>query len=107
VEYRARPQERNEPLETLSPSLEPLEPHKQDLLVLGGLTLVDSYQFEDGHSAEIAGLLTATPLTRDRVYCGISVDQLAARKLARETWIDSLVLGLNGVPDCRWENTGS
>jgi hypothetical protein len=97
VEYRSRPQARNEPLETLSPSLEPLEPHKPDLLVLGGLTLVDSYQFEDGHSAEIAGLLTATPLTRDRVHCGISVDQLAARKLERETWIDSLVLGLNGA----------
>jgi hypothetical protein len=97
VEYRARPQERDEPLDALSPSLEPLEPHKQDLLVLGGLTLVDSHQFEDGHSAEIAGLLTATPLARDRVHCGVSVDQLAAHKLERETWIDSLVLGLNGA----------
>jgi hypothetical protein len=97
VEYRAQPLERNEPLETLSPTLEPLAPYKSNLLVLGGLTLVDSHQFEDGHSAEIAGLMTGAPLARDRVYCGTSIDQFAARQLERETWIDSLVLGLNGA----------
>jgi len=97
VEYRARPLERNEPLQTLSPTLQPLADHQDDLLVLGGLTLVDSFQFEDGHSAEIAGLLTATPLARDQVRCGISVDQLAARKLQGRTPIDSLVLGVNGA----------
>jgi hypothetical protein len=97
VEYRAKAEERNEPLNALSPTLEPLGAHKEDLLVLGGLTLVDSYQFEDGHSAEIAGLLTGAPLARDRVWCGASVDQVAARKLEGKTWIDSLVLGLNGA----------
>jgi hypothetical protein len=97
VSYHSLPQERDEPLTTLSPSLEPLERHKDRLLVLGGLTLVDSYQFEDGHSAEIAGLLTGAPLVRERVHCGPSVDQVAAQHFANKTYVDSLVLGLNGA----------
>lgn len=97
VVYQSVPQERNEPLTSLSPSLQPLEPHKKDLLVLGGLTLIDTHQFEDGHSAEIASLLTCAPLMRDQVQCGVSVDQLAARHLEGKTYLDSLVLGLNGA----------
>jgi hypothetical protein len=97
VVYQSAAQERDEPLSALSPTLEPLQPHRADLLVLGGLTLVDSYQFEDGHSAEIAGLLTGAPLGRDRVACGTSVDQLAAQHLEGTTYLDSLVLGLDGA----------
>ena len=97
VVYQAAPRECDEPLSELSPTLQPLARHKQDLLVLGGLTLIDTHQFEDGHSAEIAALLTAAPLHRDRVYCGPSVDQVAARHLGGKTAIDSLVLGLSGA----------
>lgn len=97
VSYQAVAQERNEALGVLSPTLEPLEPHKSELLVLGGLTLIDTNQFEDGHSAEIAALLTCAPLQRDEVRCGISVDQLAARRLEGKTYLDALVLGLNGA----------
>jgi hypothetical protein len=97
VVYQAVPQEKNEPLTALSPTLEPLAPHKDDLLVLGGLTLIDTHQFEDGHSAEIAGLLTGAPLMRDRAYCGTSVDQFAAQQLEGKTYLDSLVLGLSGA----------
>lgn len=97
VGYQAVPQERNEPLGQLSPTLEPLEPHKQDLLVLGGLSLIDTHQFEDGHSAEIAALLTCAPLMRDHVHCGVSVDQFAASRLEGKTYLDSLVLGVNGA----------
>ena len=97
VVYQAGPRECDEPLGTLSPTLEPLERHKKDVLVLGGLTLIDTHQFEDGHSAEIAALLTAAPLRRDRVHCGPSVDQVAARHFERATAVDSLVLGLSGA----------
>jgi hypothetical protein len=97
VVYQDVPKERNEPLGALSPTLEPLEPHKKDLLVLGGLTLVDTHMFEDGHSAEIAGLLTGAALNRERVFCGTSVDQVAARRFDGKTYLDSLVLGLNGA----------
>jgi hypothetical protein len=96
VVYQAPAEERNEPLGQLSPSLEPLEAHKKDLLVLGGLSLIDTHQFEDGHSAEIAALLTCAPLMRDQVQCGVSVDQFAARQLEGKCYLDSLVLGLNG-----------
>lgn len=97
VGYQARPQESDQPLTDLSPTLEPLTPHKEDLIVLGGLNLIDTHQFEDGHSAEIAALLTCAPLMRDRVYVGPSVDQFAARHLEGKTYLDSLILGLNGA----------
>ena len=96
VGYQAVPQERNEALGVLSPTLEPLEAYKQQLLVLGGLSLIDTHQFEDGHSAEIASLLTCAPLMRDQVQCGTSVDQFAAKHLEGKTYLDALVLGLSG-----------
>jgi hypothetical protein len=96
VEWLGPAQERDEPLGILSPTLEPLEPHKKDLLVLGGLTLSDAHGFEDGHSAEIGALLTATIYEKDRLHCGVSVDQLAARALQGRTLVDALVLGLHG-----------
>ena len=98
VTYQALAEERSEPLTMLSPTLEPLATYKEQLLVLGGLTLADPVnQFEDGHSPEIATLLTAAPLNRDRLECGVSCDQYAAQRLARFTYLDSLVLGLNGA----------
>lgn len=97
VVYQSVAREADEPLTELSPTLEPLDRHKNDLFVFGGLTLIDTHQFEDGHSAEIAALLTCAPLQRDRVQCGISVDQFAARRLESRTYLDSLVIGLNGA----------
>lgn len=97
VGYQAAPQERNELLSQLSPTLEPLTPHIKDLLVLGGLCLIDTHQFEDGHSAEIASLLTCAPLLRDRVHVGTSIDQVAAKHFDGKTYLDSLVIGLNGA----------
>ena len=96
VEHLGPSVERNEPLGTLPPSLEPLEKVKKDVLVLGGLTLANAYGFEDGHSAEIGALLTGVPFSRDRIHCGVSVDQLAARHFEGKTYLDALVIGLNG-----------
>ena len=96
VEWLGASISRNEPLDVLPPSLEPLEKVKQDVLVLGGLTLANAYGFEDGHSAEIGALLTAVPFARDRVSCGVSLDQHAARHLEGKTYLDALVIGLNG-----------
>jgi hypothetical protein len=97
VEWLGKPETRNEPLGILSPSLEPLEPVKKDVLVLGGLALTQGLQFEDGHSGEIATLLTASPLAPDRVQCAVSVDQVAARHFDGRTYLDALVLGLHGA----------
>jgi hypothetical protein len=98
VEYRAPAKEHHEALSQLSPTLEPLAPFKEHLLLLGGLTLAHSeFTSEDGHSPEIACLLTGAGLTRERVHVGISVDQFAARRLKGKTYLDSLVLGLEGA----------
>jgi hypothetical protein len=96
VEWLGASVARNEPLDALPPSLEPLEKVKKDVLVLGGLTLANAYGFEDGHSAEIGALLTAVPFARDRVSCGVSLDQHAARHCEGKTYLDALVIGLNG-----------
>jgi hypothetical protein len=97
VEYLGAAVERNEPLEALPPSLEPLERVKRHVLLLGGLTLANAHGFEDGHSAEIGALLTAVPFARDRVSCGVSVDQHAARHFEGKTYLDALVIGLHGA----------
>lgn len=96
VEHLGPSVERNEPLGTLPPSLEPLEKVKKEILLLGGLTLANAYGFEDGHSAEIGALLTGVPFARDRVECGVSIDQLASRHFEGKTFLDALVVGLHG-----------
>jgi hypothetical protein len=96
VEHLGPPLEKNEALDVLSPSLEPLEPVKKDVLVLGGLTLSSAFGFEDGHSAEIGALLTGAQFSKEKLQCGISVDQLAAKHLEGKTYLDALVVGLNG-----------
>lgn len=97
VEWLGASLSRNEPLGELSPSLEPLEKVKKDVLLLGGLTLANAFGFEDGHSAEIGALLTAVPFERERVSCGISLDQAAARHFEGKTFLDALVIGLHGA----------
>jgi hypothetical protein len=96
VEFLGKSLVANEPLSKLPPSLEPLEPHAKNILLLGGLTLAHGLQFEDGHSGEIATLLTGSPLAPDRILCDVSVDQAAARHFDGKTYLDSLVVGLNG-----------
>ena len=96
VEYLGPSGEKNQPLDVLSPSLEPLEKVKKELLVFGGLTLSNAHGFEDGHSAEIGALLTGATFARDKVECSISIDQLAARHFEGKTPLDALVAGLHG-----------
>lgn len=98
VEFLGKAHRVDAPLGTLSPTLEPLAPHRKDVLLLGGLTLAKTgFTFEDGHSREIGSLLTASPLLRERVHCGVSVDQFAAQRLEGRTFLDALVLGLHGA----------
>jgi hypothetical protein len=96
VEHLGPAIERNEPIGELSPSLEALEKHKQDVLILGGLTLSSAFGFEDGHSAEVGALLTGALFAKDKLSCGISVDQVAARHFEGKTSLDALVIGLTG-----------
>jgi hypothetical protein len=83
----------------LSPTLEPLAPFRDRLLVMSGLNnSVGDPQPGEGETAphERAGgvfLTSVHPEREGRV--GISVDQIAAKELGRQTQLASLELGLH------------
>jgi hypothetical protein len=85
---------------TLSPTLEPIAPLKDRVLVLTNLW---NEVVKDGsvHLPRCAGFLTATRITKTQgadVSCnGISMDQVAAQRTGRQTPLPSLELGV--VPD--------
>lgn len=86
----------------LSPLLQPLAPHKQDLLILGQLMNKNStVEGVDGHYARTANLLTSMPIQKtigDNINSGgISVDQLIAEKIGHETLFPSLEYGLDRI----------
>jgi len=73
--------------------LQPLEPFKEKMIFLEGL-----YNAEAGkggiHSAQTGNLLTGAALEGGGgIRSGVSVDQLLAQKIGRETKVPSLVLG--------------
>jgi hypothetical protein len=78
---------------TLGKVLEPLTPFKDRMLFIRGL-----YNAEAGkggiHSAQTGNLLTGAPLEGGGgIRSGISVDQLLAGRVGRQTKVPSLVLG--------------
>jgi hypothetical protein len=85
-------------LDRLPSILRSLEPHKQDLLVLSGLS--HSGRSDGGLNAhEHCALmhLTASESVRKvngRLHAGVSVDQAAARAVGEETYLPSLEFGL-------------
>ncbi|QEL14971.1 DUF1552 domain-containing protein [Limnoglobus roseus] len=83
----------------LSPTLEPLEPFKKDVLVLGGLTCDKARSNGDGpgdHARAMAAFLTGAQAKKTGgadFQAGVSVDQLAAQKVGAATRFPSLELG--------------
>lgn len=83
----------------LPPSLEPLQPHRDDLLVLTGLTADKARAHGDGggdHARALAAFLTGVqPRKTDGtdIRAGISVDQVAAARLGELTRLPSLEIG--------------
>jgi len=81
----------------LSPSLQPLAARKQDITVMSGLWNRAS-NTGDGHYVKTGGYLTSTTITRttgDHLNSnGVSMDQLAAKKIGLYTPLPSLELGL-------------
>jgi Protein of unknown function (DUF1552) len=81
----------------LSPTLAPLAPVKDDLLVLNELWNRAS-DTGDGHYVKTGGFLTSTTITRttgeNLNSNGISMDQIAARKVGILTPLPSLELGI-------------
>jgi hypothetical protein len=97
------------PLTELSPTLQPLAKHKDDLLVLSELWNAGSVG-GDGHYVKTAGLLTGTTITkttgRDLRSGGVSMDQLAAQHVGRDTPLPSLELGIEPVTNFVDSNVG-
>ncbi len=89
----------------LPPSLEPLAPVRDDLLVLSGLALDPARAHGDGggdHARAMATFLTGTHPRKTGgadLRAGISVDQLAAREVGRATRFASLEIGCEGGRD--------
>jgi hypothetical protein len=93
----------------LSPTLQPLEQHKDNLLVLTELMNAGSLG-GDGHYVKTSGFLTGTTITKttgkDLRAGGVSMDQLAAQKVGRETPLPSLELGIEPVTNFVDDNVG-
>lgn len=83
-----------------SPSLMPLEPFRKELLVLSGLDSVPppppgERQYNNHADASTRFLTDVTPSRSLRA--GVSVDQLAAKVLSKDTVLPSLELALESV----------
>ncbi len=84
----------------LGPTMEPLQPVRDQLTVLSGLTLNGARALGDGggdHARSVAAFLTgAHPKKTDGadIHNGVSVDQVAARHVGHLTTLPSLELGL-------------
>ncbi|MFM7057429.1 MAG: DUF1552 domain-containing protein [Planctomycetota bacterium] len=85
---------------TLSPTLQPLQPVRDDVLVLTGLDKRHS-QDGGGHQTATANFLTGLPVHKtsgkNLSAGGISVDQLIAARSGDQTPVRNLVLGVEPV----------
>lgn len=82
--------------------LEPLQPLRQELLILSGLTLDKARPHGDGggdHARAMASFLTGRQAKKTHgadIRVGISVDQLAAGRVGQQTRFPSLEIGCEG-----------
>jgi Protein of unknown function (DUF1552) len=93
----------------LSATLEPLRELKDDILVVSNLWNANSVG-GDGHYVKNAGFLTSTTITKtlgvEINANGISMDQVAAKRMGRETPLPSLELGTAPVTTGVDKNVG-
>src|SRR5207245_8633333 len=84
---------------TLSPTLEPLADLKDQVVVLSNLWNAAS-KGGDGHYVKEAAILTCTTIKKTPgadLGKGISMDQVAAQRIANQTPLPSLELGVTPV----------
>ena len=107
------------PLRELPPTLQSLASLKDRVLLLGGLADKPADLVEGGgdHARAAGTFLTAVPFKVTRgadVFASVSMDQVAARELAKETQLASLELGIesnamlgtcDGGTSCAYTNT--
>jgi Protein of unknown function (DUF1552) len=76
----------------LSEALAPLAPHRQKFVVLGGVSSDPDRTKAGFHDRAVASFMTGVEPTKGKVHVGISVDQVAAKVLGKETQFASLEL---------------
>jgi hypothetical protein len=87
---------------TLTPTLEPLQALKNDVLVLSGLTCDKARANGDGpgdHARAMASFLTGCQARKTNgsdIHVGVSADQVAAQRLGNATRYPSLEIGCEG-----------
>lgn len=75
-----------------SEALAPLAPHRKKFVVISGLSSDPDRSKAGFHDRALASFLTGVEPTKGKVHVGISVDQLAAQTLGKETPFASLEL---------------
>jgi hypothetical protein len=76
----------------MSEGLAPLASHRGKFLVLSGLSSDPDRSKSGFHDRALTSFMTGVELTRGKVHVGISVDQVAAQALGKETQFSSLEL---------------
>ncbi|MDX1978703.1 MAG: DUF1552 domain-containing protein [Bryobacteraceae bacterium] len=75
-----------------SEALAPLAPHKNKFVVISGLSSDPDRSKPGFHDRALASFLTGVEPVKGKVHVGISIDQLAAQTLGKETQFASLEL---------------
>src|SRR5438132_782632 len=76
----------------LSEALAPLAPHRNKFVVISGLSSDPDRSKPGFHDRALASFMTGVEPTKGKVHVGISVDQVAAAALGKETQFASLEL---------------
>ncbi len=76
----------------LSEALAPLEPHKKKFVVMSGLSSDPDRSKPGFHDRALASFMTGVEPAKGKIQVGISIDQLAAQTLGKETQFASLEL---------------
>ena len=83
-------------LTDLSPILQPLEPHRDDVTVVTNMELKNAYPGTHATSNSAYLSCAKAKLTESSdYYLGTTVDQIAAREIGQQTQIPSLELGMD------------
>lgn len=75
-----------------SEALAPLAPHRNKFVVMSGLSSDPDRSKPGFHDRALASFLTGVEMTKGRIQVGVSIDQLAAQTLGKETQFASLEL---------------
>ena len=80
----------------LGPGLEPLAPHREDLVIIDGLFNAQAVANPSAHLGRMPNLLSGAWVSLDQndIRVGQSMDQVLARQLGDRTSVASLVLGI-------------